>query len=175
VSLIAGALRFDAAGNILTINENVVSSIYFNGGTPTGPEERLVTDESKPLPPGPTLLLKFDLYADAFVRGYWSVAISRGVNIFDGGQHKFVFTLKTGGTNPNGVNFADTAALAAQPGVAWFDNEGNLGHIKTAANADLTNVELAQLINDGSMIIATAVVDGGDGHPVFNIVEILPP
>jgi hypothetical protein len=171
----AGVLAFDAVGRIKTLLVATFPLPHFNGGTPTGDLGSLVVSEEAPTPPpGKTFLLKFDDYANGFVRGYWTAALGQGTDIFDGNEHKFIFVLKTGGTNPGGVNIPNTATLRTMSGAVWFDNNGNLGKVYAPGGVELTISELADLIDAGSTMTATAEVDGGDGHPKFNIQMVFP-
>jgi hypothetical protein len=173
--LVASLLAFDAAGRIKTILVANFPSPHFNGGSPTDDIGQLVINQEGPTPPpGRTFLLKFDDYANGFVRGYWTSAFGQGTNIFDGQQHKFVFVLKTGDTNPGGVNIPDTTALRAMSGAVWFDNNGNLGKVYNVGGVELTINELADLIDAGSTLAVTAMGDGGDGHPRMDIQAVFP-
>jgi hypothetical protein len=173
--LVASLLAFDAAGRIKTVPVANFPSPHFNGGTPTDDIGQLVINQEGPTPPpGRTFLLKFDDYSNGFVRGYWTAALGQGVDIFDGQPHKFVFVLKTGGTNPGGVNIPDTAALRAMPGIAWIDNSGNLGKIYDPDGIELTTTVLADLIDGGNTLLVTAMTDSGDGHPRMDIQVVFP-
>lgn len=175
MSLISGVLSFDSEGRIKTVAVADYPAPLFNGGTPVTNTGELVINQDVPTPPpGRNFLLKFDDYSNGFVRGYWTAALGQGTDIFDGSQHKFIMVLKTGATNPGGVNIPDTTALRAMPGIAWFDNDGNLGKLEYQG-ADVPNTLLADWIDAGNIMTFTAVTDGGDGHPKVFINQVFPP
>jgi hypothetical protein len=113
-----------------------------------------------PLQPVPDGRLDVDLYGGSFVR-----VMAHGVTLADGVSHAFRLRLASS-AGPGGAVIADTAALRAAGGVVWFDNGGQLGHVRKDG-ADWTVAELADAIDAGAMAVGTLDATTDPAHPAL--------
>jgi hypothetical protein len=76
----------------------------------------------------PTIIgVLIDNYGGGFARLYWNPP-AHPEDLYDGELHYFKMLLALT-ANPGGEVLEDTEALAAMPGILWFDNNGTLGKV----------------------------------------------
>jgi hypothetical protein len=152
------------AAELAAADQNGAANVVWVGPTGSGSLDQLWT--SDPLPGGagaavPEGAVVVDVYSGSFVR------VSAGaVDFSDGQAHPFTVELAAT-AGPGGATIADTAALRALGGAAWYDEGGNLGHVKAAGGADYMTADLADAIDAGSVLVAHQATDAG--HPVLQL------
>lgn len=122
-----------------------------------------------PAPPPPVSegLVEIDKYSTTFVR-----ARATTVDLSDGNDHWFTFALATTPGPGGGEVIASTAALFQLGGVVWFDNGGQLGHVKDTTGSDFPSTAAANFINVNRL--ASGHLDLTDpAHPNLVLVEVL--
>jgi hypothetical protein len=112
-------------------------------------------------PPAPEGLVEADRYGGTFAR-----ARATSVNLDDGLEHAFLFALARV-AGPGGELLADTAALRALGGAAWFDHGGQLGHVKALNGADFMAGAMADRIDSGELNHGKLDLATDPAHPAL--------
>jgi hypothetical protein len=94
---------------------------------------------TQPPPPAPTSEgeVVIDKYSGSFVRA----RASSGLDLSDGLDHWFIFALATE-AGPGGEVYPTVADIPPQGAAVWFDDGGQLGHVKAVTGADLMSNSL---------------------------------
>lgn len=110
--------------------------------------------------------LAVDRYGGSFIR------VMTNPLLDDAADHWVTFVLATT-AGPGDEVIGHTNQIASDPGVAWFDHGGQLGHV-THAGTDLPNITLSNYIRQGRL--AQVHIDTTDpAHPALVITDVYNP
>lgn len=125
-----------------------------------------------PLPPTRETQLPVDLYANSFIR----VGMD---DLLDDGQEHWVEFVLAVAPGINGAVLAGANDIASHAGVAWFDHNGTLGHIRHSSEhgADVTTMELSNYVRQHRLALVVLVPNSptDNGKPVLIIHDLFNP
>jgi hypothetical protein len=99
--------------------------------------EALDITPQPPAPPTSEGEVVIDKYSGSFIRG----RAGTGLDLSDGLDHWFIFALATT-AGPGGEVYASIDDIPQQGSAVWFDDGGQLGHVKAVTGADLMSNSL---------------------------------
>jgi hypothetical protein len=105
-------------------------------------------DITPPPPAAPTSEgeVVIDKYSGSFIRG----RAGTGLDLSDGLDHWFIFALATV-AGPGGEVYPNVDAIPPQGSAVWFDDGGQLGHVKAVTGADLMTNSLINYMTGSTL------------------------
>jgi hypothetical protein len=133
----ATALLATEIGNIHLIGQADLVAAILSLDARIAAIEALDITPQPPAPPTSEGEVVIDKYSGSFIRG----RAGTGLDLSDGLDHWFIFALATT-AGPGGEAYASIDDIPQQGSAVWFDDGGQLGHVKAVTGADLMSNSL---------------------------------